>query len=113
MKILVVGGGAREHTLVWKLAQSPKAEEIYVAPGNAGTAQIAHNLDISPTDIESLAKTAQEKGIELVVVGPEVPLADGIVDRFQGTGIPIFGPTRAATQIESSKVFAKELMQKY
>jgi len=113
LKILVVGGGAREHTLVWKLAQSPKAEEIYVAPGNAGTAQIAHNLDISPTDIESLVKVAQEKGIELVVVGPEVPLADGIVDRFQDTGIPIFGPTKAATQIESSKVFAKELMQKY
>jgi len=113
LKILVVGGGAREHTLVWKLAQSPKAEEIYVAPGNAGTAQIAHNINISPTDIESLSKFAQEKGIELVVVGPEVPLADGIVDHFQGIGIPIFGPTKAATQIESSKVFAKELMQKY
>jgi len=113
LKILVVGGGAREHTLVWKLAQSSKAEEIYVAPGNAGTAQIAHNLNISPADIESLAKVAQAKKIELVVVGPEVPLADGIVDRFQDTGIPIFGPTKAATQIESSKVFAKELMQKY
>ena len=113
LKILVVGGGAREHTLVWKLAQSPKAEEIYVAPGNAGTAQIAHNINISPTDIESLVKVAQEKRIELVVVGPEAPLADGIVDRFQGIGIPIFGTTKAATQIESSKVFAKELMQKY
>lgn len=99
--------------MVWKLAQSPKTEKIYVAPGNAGTAQIAHNLDISPTDIESLAKVAREKGIELVVVGPEVPLADGIVNRFQGIGIPIFGPTKAAAQIESSKVFAKELMQKY
>ena len=98
---------------MWKLAQSPKAEEIYVAPGNAGTVQIAHNLDISPTDIESLSKVAQEKGIELVVVGPEVPLTDGIVDRFQDIGIPTFGPTKAATQIESSKVFAKELMQKY
>jgi len=109
----VVGGGAREHTLVWKLLQSPKAKEIYVAPGNAGTAKVARNLDIDPTDIESLAKSAQEKGIELVVVGPEVPLAEGIVDRFQNTGIPIFGPTRQAAQIESSKVFAKELMQKY
>jgi phosphoribosylamine--glycine ligase len=99
--------------LVWKLAQSPKAEEIYVAPGNAGTAKIADNLDISPTDIESLAKAAQEKRVELVVVGPEAPLANGIVDRFQGIGIPIFGSTKAATQIESSKVFAKELMQKY
>ncbi len=113
MKILVVGGGAREHTLVWKLAQSPKVKEVYVAPGNAGTAQLAHNLDISPANIEALAKIAQGKSIELVVVGPEVALADGIVDRFQGSGIPIFGPTKKAAEIESSKVFAKELMQKY
>ncbi|MFC2003312.1 phosphoribosylamine--glycine ligase [Chloroflexota bacterium] len=113
MKILVVGGGAREHTIVWKLAQSPKVKEIYVAPGNAGTAQIARNLNIKADDIERLAKTTQEKGVELVVVGPESPLADGIVDHFQGTGIPIFGATKAATEIESSKVFAKELMQKY
>jgi len=113
LKILVVGGGAREHTLTWKLTQSPKVTEIYVAPGNAGTAQIAHNLDISPSNIEGLAETAREKRIELVVVGPEVPLADGIVDYFQNIGIPIFGSTKAASQIESSKVFAKELMQKY
>jgi len=113
IKILVVGGGAREHTLVWKLAQSPRVNEIYAAPGNSGTAQIARNLNISPTDIESLAKAAQEKGIELVVVGPEVPLANGITDYFQELGIPVFGPTRKATEIESSKVFAKELMQKY
>ena len=109
----MVGGGAREHTLVWKLAQSPKAEEIYVAPGNAGTAQIAHNLDIGYGSIEELAKIAREKGIELVVVGPEAPLAEGIVDRFQSIGMPIFGPTKGATQIESSKAFAKGLMQKY
>ena len=113
MKILVVGSGAREHTLVWKLAQSPKVKDIYAAPGNAGTAQIAHNLNISSTDIESLAKAAQDKGVELVVVGPEAPLADGIVNYFQRIGIPIFGSTKAATEIESSKVFAKELMQKY
>ena len=113
MKVLVVGGGAREHTLTWKLAQSPKVNEIYVAPGNAGTAQIAHNLDIDAGDIEALAKTAEEKAIELVVVGPEMPLADGIVDCFQGMGIPIFGSTKQATEIESSKVFAKELMRKY
>ena len=87
--------------------------EIYAAPGNAGTAQIAQNLDISPTDIESLAKTVAEKGVELVVVGPEVPLADGIVDHFQALGIPIFGSSKRATEIESSKVFAKELMRKY
>ena len=99
--------------MVWKLAQSPKVKEIFVAPGNAGTARIAGNLDISPTDIESLAKIARQERIELVVVGPEAPLAEGIVDHFQEIGIPIFGATKAAAQIESSKVFAKELMQKY
>ena len=109
----MVGGGAREHTLVWKLAQSPKAREIYVAPGNAGTAQIARNLDISATDIKALAGAVQEKRIELVVVGPEAPLANGITDYLQQIGIPVFGPTKQATEIESSKVFAKELMQKY
>jgi phosphoribosylamine--glycine ligase len=98
---------------VWKLAQSPKTKEIYVAPGNAGTAKIAHNLDIKPTDIESLAKIAQEKRVDLAVVGPEAPLAEGIVDRFIVRGVPIFGATKQATEIESSKVFAKELMQKY
>ncbi|MFH0769505.1 MAG: phosphoribosylamine--glycine ligase [Chloroflexota bacterium] len=113
MKILVVGGGAREHTLVWKLAQSPKVKEIYVAPGNAGTAQIAQNLDIRDTDFTALTKVAQQKRIDLVVVGPEAPLAEGIVDRFQAAGIPIFGPTRQAARIESSKTFSEELMQKY
>ena len=113
MKILVVGSGAREHTLVWKLAQSPKTKEIYAAPGNAGTAQIADNLNLKADDIEGLAKAAKERGIDLVVVGPEAPLAKGIVDRFQSMDIPIFGPTRLAAEIESSKVFARELMQKY
>ncbi|MQY66918.1 MAG: phosphoribosylamine--glycine ligase [Dehalococcoidia bacterium] len=113
MKILVVGGGGREHTLVWKLAQSPKVKEIYVAPGNAGTAQIAQNIDIKPTDIDALVKTAQEKGIDLTVVGPEAPLAEGIADRFLIRGMQIFGATSQATEIESSKVFSKELMQKY
>ena len=113
MKILVVGGGAREHTLVWKLAQSPKVNEIYAAPGNAGTAQIAQNLNISPTDIESLVKIAQEKRIDLTVVGPEAPLANGIADQFLVRGMAIFGSTKEATRIESSKVFAKKLMQKY
>lgn len=98
---------------MWKLAQSPKVKEIYVAPGNAGTAKIAHNLDISPTDIESLVKVAREKRIELTVIGPEAPLACGIVDRFIVMGMPIFGPTKQAALIESSKVFAKELMKKY
>jgi len=86
---------------------------MYVAPGNAGTAKLAHNLDINPTNIEGLIKIAQDKSIELVVIGPETPLADGIVDCFQDIGIPVFGPTKKATQIESSKVFAKELMQRY
>ena len=87
MKILVVGGGAREHNLVWKLAQSPKVKEVYVAPGNAGTAQIAQNLDIKPTDIDALAKAAQEKKVDLTVVGPEAPLAEGIADKFLVRGM--------------------------
>jgi phosphoribosylamine--glycine ligase len=113
IKILVIGGGGREHTLVWKLAQSPKVKEIYAAPGNAGTAKIANNLDIKPDDIEMLAKTAAAEKIDLTVVGPEAPLASGIADQFLIRGLQIFGPTRQATEIESSKVFAKALMQKY
>ncbi|MBE9501173.1 MAG: phosphoribosylamine--glycine ligase [Dehalococcoidia bacterium] len=113
MRILVIGGGAREHTLVWKLNQSPNVKEIYVAPGNAGTGLIAQNLDIGATDLETLAQAAEGKNIELTVVGPEVPLAQGIVDLFHSRRIPCFGPTREATKIESSKVFAKELMHKY
>lgn len=113
LKVLVIGNGAREHTLVWKLAKSKSVSEIFAAPGNAGTAQIAINLDIKPTDIESIAKAASEKRIDLVVVGPEAPLAEGIVDHFQKIGIPVFGPTRAAAQIEASKAFSKSLLQKY
>ncbi|MBI4285525.1 MAG: phosphoribosylamine--glycine ligase [Chloroflexi bacterium] len=113
MKILVIGGGAREHALVWKLAQSPKVKEIYAAPGNAGTAPIAQNLNVAATDIAALLKTAREKQIDLTVVGPEAPLAEGIVDRFRDAGLPIFGPSQKAAAIESSKVFAKDLMQKH
>jgi len=109
----VVGNGAREHTLVWKLSQSRRVSEIFAAPGNAGTAQLSTNLDIKATDVESLARAAKEKHIEMVVVGPEAPLAEGIVDRFRTLGIPIFGPTRDAAQIETSKAFSKALMQKY
>ncbi len=98
---------------MWKLSQSPKVKEIYVAPGNAGTGLIAQNLDIKATDLEALAQAVQERKIDLAVVGPEAPLAMGIADLFQSRGIPCFGPTREATRIESSKVFAKELMQKY
>ena len=113
LKVLVIGGGAREHTLAWKLAQSPNVEEIYIAPGNAGTGFIAKNLDIKPAELESLARAALERRIDLTVVGPEAPLATGIVDLFQARGIPVFGPSKEATRIESSKVFAQGLMQKY
>ena len=113
MKVLVVGNGAREHTIVWKLSQSLRIKELYAAPGNAGTARISQNLDIAANDIKSLVKAAQQKSIDLVVVGPEVPLAEGIVDHFESLGIPIFGASKLAAEIESSKVFSKALMQKY
>jgi len=109
----VIGGGGREHTLVWKLAQSPRVKEVFAAPGNAGTAQIAHNLNISPTDVDSLIKAVEENKIDLTVVGPEAPLAEGVADKFSAKGLPIFGATRAAAEIETSKVFAKDLMQKH
>ena len=98
---------------MWKLAQSPKVKEIFAAPGNAGTAQIAQNINIKPTDIESLVKLAKEQKIDLTIVGPEAPLANGITNEFSAREMAIFGPTKEATRIESSKVFAKELMQKY
>jgi phosphoribosylamine--glycine ligase len=111
--VLVIGGGGREHSLVWKIAQSPRVKKIFAAPGNAGTAAIAENLNVRTADIEGLGRVAKEKSVDLVVVGPEAPLASGIVDYFDSLGIPIFGPTKAATQIESSKVFARNLMGKY
>ena len=110
MKVLVVGSGAREHAIAWKLSQSPGVSGLLVAPGNAGTAQIARNVPIAATDIDSLLDFAKSESIEFTVVGPEAPLADGIVDRFQDEGLLIFGPTRAAARIESSKAFAKRLM---
>jgi phosphoribosylamine---glycine ligase len=108
-----VGGGAREHALAWKLAQSPRVKEIFVAPGNAGTSRFAHNLDIPATDIPGLVKFALENKIDLTAVGPEGPLAAGICNHFLVRGMPIFGATKAAAEIESSKVFSKELMQKW
>ena len=113
MKILVIGSGAREHAVVWKLLQGPGIEEILVAPGNAGTGLIASNLPISATDIPALVKTARQNNVTFTFVGPETPLAAGIVDEFQAAGLPIFGPSRAASRIESSKVFSKDLMHKY
>jgi len=99
--------------LVWKIVQSPRVEKAFVAPGNAGTAAIAENINVRPTDIDALGGAARQKGIDFVVVGPEAPLASGIVDYFNNLGIAVFGPTKAAAQIESSKVFARNLMQKY
>jgi phosphoribosylamine--glycine ligase len=110
---MVIGSGAREHALAWKLKESPRVDELYAAPGNAGTAAIAHNLDIPANNIDALAEAAGQHGIDLTIVGPEAPLASGIVDLFQGRHLPVLGPTKAAAQIESSKVFSKELMQKY
>ena len=110
MKVLVVGSGGREHALVWKLGQSAKVQDIFVAPGNAGTAVSAQNVAIGDSDIDELLNFAQEKQIDLTVVGPEVPLALGIVDAFQAAGLPIFGPTQAAAQLEASKAFAKQFM---
>jgi phosphoribosylamine--glycine ligase len=113
MKILVVGGGGREHALVWKIAQSPKVDKIYCAPGNAGTAELAENVEIKAEDIPSLLKFAKEKKVDLTVVGPEVPLVAGIVNTFEKAGLRIFGPRAEAAVIEGSKVFSKEFMVKY
>ena len=113
MRVLVVGNGAREHAIAWKLRQSPGVDELYVAPGNAGTAAIATNVTVPSANIEGLAQAAWNLGVGLTIVGPEAHLADGIVDRFQREGMAIFGPTRNAARIESSKVFAKELMVKH
>ncbi|MBM2826693.1 MAG: Phosphoribosylamine--glycine ligase, partial [Dehalococcoidia bacterium] len=113
MNILIIGSGAREHAILWKLLQSPKVSGIWVAPGNAGTGIIARNLDISTDDFPAIARAVSQNGIDLVVVGPEVPLSKGIVDYLEERGIPTFGPTQAAARIESSKDFAKELMLKH
>src|SRR3712207_4342184 len=111
MNVLVVGGGAREHALAWKLRQSARLTDLFVAPGNAGTAALATNLDVSPMDFEGIARAAAERRVELVVVGPEDPLAGGLVDLLDGRGIPVYGPTRAAARLEASKSFAKEVMR--
>jgi phosphoribosylamine--glycine ligase len=111
MKILVIGKGGREHALVWKLAQSPRVERIYCAPGNAGTAEEGVHVSIEPADIDRLVRFARKEEIGLTVVGPEDPLALGIVDRFHEAGLRIFGPSRQAAQVEASKVFAKQLMR--
>ncbi len=112
-KLLVIGQGGREHALVWKLAQSPQIEKIYAAPGNAGMASLVECIDIPADDIDKLLSFAVGAGIDLTIVGPEVPLMAGIVDKFQARGLKIFGPTAAAARLEGSKVFTKELLKKY
>ncbi|RKO66970.1 phosphoribosylamine--glycine ligase [Desulfofundulus salinus] len=113
MKVLVVGGGGREHALVWKLKQSPRVKEIFCAPGNAGIASLARCVPIGAEDISGLVAFARQEKIDLTVVGPEGPLTMGIVDSFNEAGLAIFGPTARAAAIEGSKVLAKELMAKY
>ena len=113
MKILVVGGGGREHTILWKLAQSPKKPELYCAPGNGGISQIATCVDIAATDIENMVAFAKREKMDLVVVAPDDPLAMGMVDALEKEGIRAFGPKKNAAIIEASKAFSKELMKKY
>ncbi|HAK37161.1 MAG: phosphoribosylamine--glycine ligase [Nitrospinaceae bacterium] len=113
MRVLVVGAGGREHALAWKIAQSPLVKKVYCAPGNAGTASVAENVEISADNINALRQFAMMKGIGLTVVGPEQPLVKGIVDSFEESGLRVFGPSQRAAEIEGSKVFCKDLMKKY
>ncbi|CAM4062754.1 phosphoribosylamine--glycine ligase [Geobacillus stearothermophilus] len=113
MNVLVVGRGGREHAIAWKAAQSPLVDKLYAAPGNPGIGEVAELVDIDELDIDALVQFAKQRAIGLTIVGPEAPLAAGIVDRFLAEGLRIFGPTQAAALIEGSKAFAKELMKKY
>ena len=113
MKVLIVGSGGREHAMAWKLAQSPKLQQVYVAPGNGGTAKDKNLVNVPITDLVLLRQWALDNGIGLTLVGPEAPLAAGIVNDFRAHGLRIFGPTRAAAQLESSKAFSKAFMQRH
>jgi len=115
MKILIVGGGGREHALAWKTAQSERVQQVFVAPGNAGTAQEDKlgNVDIAADDIDALLKFALIEKIDLTIVGPEAPLVMGIVDKFQQSGLRIFGPSAAAAQLEGSKTFSKDFLARH
>lgn len=113
MKVLVVGGGGREHALVWKISQSPRVKKIYAAPGNAGMAQFAECVPVKAEDIAGLLAFAKQKAVDLTIVGPEGPLSMGIVDEFQNAGLRVFGPSRNAAEIEANKAFTKDLMRKY
>lgn len=113
MKVLVVGSGGREHALAWKLAQSPRVEKVFCAPGNAGTATVGTNVTIPITDHAALVDFAKKEGVELAVIGPDDALAAGIVDAFNAAGLRAFGPTAEAAQLESSKIYAKEFMRRH
>lgn len=113
MKVLVVGSGSREHTLVWKMLLSPRVDQVYCAPGNAGTGTMAYNVPIAATNIQALADWAAANSIDLTIIGPERPLIEGIVDAFRSAGLRIFGPTAGAAAIEGSKVWTKEILRKH
>ncbi|SYZ82508.1 phosphoribosylamine--glycine ligase [Vibrio paracholerae] len=115
MQVLIIGSGGREHALAWKVAQNPQVDTIYVAPGNAGTAleHKVQNVNIGITDIPALVAFAQDKAIELTIVGPEAPLVIGVVDAFRAVGLPIFGPTQGAAQLEGSKAFTKDFLARH
>lgn len=113
MKVLVIGGGGREHAIIWKLAQSKNVSKIYCAPGNGGIADLAECVPIDVMDFEKLTKFAKENNIDLTVVAPDDPLAAGAVDAFEANGLRAFGPNKAAAIIEGSKSFSKDLMKKY
>jgi phosphoribosylamine---glycine ligase len=113
MRVLVVGGGGREHALCWKLAQSPELEKMWCAPGNPGIARVAENVPIRTDEIQALVDFAKEHDVDLTVIGPELPLSLGIVDEFRERGLSVFGPTAQAAELEASKVFSKEFMQRH
>ena len=113
MRVLVIGSGGREHALAWKIAQSPLVKKVFCAPGNAGTANVAENIDIPSDNVDALLQFATVTGIGLTVVGPEQPLVKGLVDSFEESGLRVFGPSQRAAEIEGSKVFCKGLMKKY
>ena len=113
MKVLVIGGGGREHAICWKLSKSPKVDELYCAPGNAGIAEVAKCVDIGVMDFEKIADFAKKEAFDLVVVGPDDPLAGGIVDVLEEKGLRVFGPRKNAAILEGSKAFSKDLMKKY
>ncbi|XKE46344.1 phosphoribosylamine--glycine ligase [Halomonas organivorans] len=115
MKVLIIGGGGREHALAWKVAQSPRVETVYVAPGNAGTARELglENVAIGAEDLEGLVRFARDEAVELTIVGPEAPLVAGVVDRFREAGLAIFGPTAGAAQLEGSKAFTKDFLARH